>query len=77
MFAALEVSTGKVTAALKPRHRHQEFLAFLKQVARTYPDVELHLVMDNYAAHKHPKVKAWLTANPQIHVHFTPPMRHG
>lgn len=72
LFAALEVSTGKVTAALKPRHRHQEFLAFLKQVARTYPDVELHLVMDNYAAHKHPKVKAWLTANPQVHVHFTP-----
>ena len=72
LFAALEVATGKVTAAVKPRHRHQEFLAFLKQVARAYPEVELHLVMDNYAAHKHPEVKAWLTANPRIVVHFTP-----
>jgi transposase len=76
LFAALEVATGKVTAALKPRHRHSEFLAFLKQIARAYPDggdgVELHLVMDNYAAHKHDKVRAWLEANPRIHVHFTP-----
>ena len=60
LFAALEIATGKVTAACKPRHRHQEFLAFLKQVDRAYPDDrtragELHLVMDNYAAHKHPE----------------------
>ena len=61
LFAALDIATGQVTAALKPRHRHQEFLAFLKQIERTYRDVldedgepvELHLVMDNYAAHKH------------------------
>jgi transposase len=72
LFAALEVATGKVTAVCKNRHRHQEFLAFLKHVARAYPDQELHLVMDNYATHKHPKVKAWLAANPRIHVHFTP-----
>jgi transposase len=72
LFAALEIATGLVTAALKPRHRHSEFLAFLKQVARAYPDVELHLVMDNYAAHKHPTVQAWLAANPRIHLHFTP-----
>jgi transposase len=72
LFAALEIATGKVTAALKPRHRHSEFLAFLKQVERAYPDVELHLVMDNYAAHKHPKIKAWLTEHPRIRVHFTP-----
>jgi transposase/DNA-binding CsgD family transcriptional regulator len=72
LFAALELSTGKVTAAVKPRHRHQEFLAFLKQVARTYPDHKLHLVMDNYAAHKHPAVKAWLAANPRVVCHFTP-----
>ena len=76
LFAALDVATGKVTASMKPRHRHQEFLAFLKQVARAYPPTpdggELHLVMDNYAAHKHPKVKTWLEANPRIHVHFTP-----
>jgi DNA-binding CsgD family transcriptional regulator/transposase len=76
LFAALEISTGKVTAALKTRHRHQEFLAFLKQVARAYPDDgsgrELHLVMDNYAAHKHRAIKTWLTANPRVICHFTP-----
>jgi len=72
LFAALEVATGKVTAACRPRHRHQEFLRFLKQVARAYPTGELHLVMDNYATHKRPEVKAWLAANPRIHAHFTP-----
>ena len=72
LFAALEIATGKVTGLCKNRHRHQEFLAFLKHVARAYPDRELHLVMDNYAAHKHPNVKAWLASNPRIHVHFTP-----
>ncbi len=72
LFAALEIATGKVTAACKPRHRHQEFLAFLKQVAKAYPDRELHLVMDNYAAHKRIEVRDWLEANPRIQVHFTP-----
>ncbi len=72
LFAALEIATGKVTGACKPRHRHQEFLAFLRQVARAYPEGDLHLVMDNYAAHKHPNVKAWLAANPRVVVHFTP-----
>ena len=72
LFAALEIATGRITGVCKNRHRHQEFLAFLKHVARAYPDGELHLVMDNYAAHKHPKVKAWLAANPRIHIHFTP-----
>lgn len=72
LFAALEIATGKVTAACKSRHRHQEFLAFLKQVARAYPEGELHLVMDNYAAHKKAEVRTWLEANPRIHVHFTP-----
>ena len=72
LFAALDIATGKVTAALKPRHRRQEFLAFLKQVARAYPARELHLVMDNYAAHKTPEIRAWLEANPRITVHFTP-----
>jgi transposase len=72
LFAALEVATGKVTGLCKQRHRNQEFLAFLKHVARAYPDRDLHLVMDNYAAHKHPNVKDWLEANPRIHVHFTP-----
>jgi transposase len=72
LFAALEIATGKVTATCKPRHRRQEFLAFLRQVARAYPDRELHLVMDNYAAHKTPEVKDWLAANPRVAVHFTP-----
>src|ERR671931_2043208 len=72
LFAALEITTGKITAAGKPKHRHQEFLAFLKQLARAYPDQDLHLVMDNYAAHKHPAVKAWLAANPRVVCHFTP-----
>ena len=75
LFAALEIATGQVTGACKNRHRHQEFqefLAFLKQIARAYPDQELHLVMDNYAAHKHTNVKAWLAVNPRVVVHFTP-----
>jgi transposase len=72
LFAALEVATGKVTAACRPRHRHQEFLRFLKQVAAAYPTGNLHLIMDNYATHKRPEVKAWLVANPRISVHFTP-----
>jgi len=72
LFAALEIATGKVTAAVQPRHRRQEFLAFLKRVARAYPERELHLVMDNYAAHKTPEVNDWLADNPRVVVHFTP-----
>lgn len=80
LFAALEIATGQVVAALKPKHRHQEFLAFLRQIERAYRDavdehgvpVELHLVMDNYAAHKHAKVKEWLAQHPRFVVHFTP-----
>lgn len=72
LFAALDIATGKVTATCKPRHRHQEFLAFLKQVARAYPEGELHLVMDNYATHKRPEIRGWLAAHPRIQVHFTP-----
>jgi len=69
LFAALEVATGQVTG---DRHRHQEFLRFLKHVARAYPTQELHLVMDNYAAHKRVEVRTWLAENQRIHVHFTP-----
>ena len=72
LFAALEIATGKVTGLCKQRHRHQEFLAFLKHLARAYPDQELHLIMDNYATHKRVEVRDWLTANPRIHAHFTP-----
>ena len=72
LFAALEIATGHVTGAVKPKHRRQEFLSFLRQIDRAYPDVELHLVMDNYATHKTPEVKDWLDKHPRFHVHFTP-----
>jgi transposase len=72
LFAALEVATGKVVDRCYDRHRHEEFLAFLKVVAKAYPRVKLHIVCDNYATHKHPAVKAWLAKNPRITMHFTP-----
>jgi transposase len=72
LFAALEIATGKITDACYPRHRSDEFLLFLKQVAKAYPRVKLHLVVDNYATHKHPTVQAWLAKNPRITMHFTP-----
>ena len=72
LFAALEVATGKVVDACYDRHRHQEFLRFLKQVAKAYPRRKLHVVVDNYATHKHPKVQAWLAKNKRVTLHFTP-----
>jgi transposase len=72
LFAALEVATGKVTEACTERHRHQEFGAFLQQVAAAYPCRELHVVVDNLSTHKHPAVRAWLERHPRIHLHFTP-----
>lgn len=58
MFAALQVATGKVTEACTQRHRHQEFLAFLRQVAAAYPRRDLHVVVDNLSTHTHPAVQA-------------------
>jgi transposase len=72
LFAALEVATGKVTETCTQRHRHQEFLAFLKQVAAAYPRRELHVVVDNLSTHKHPVVRAWLERHPRVTLHFTP-----
>jgi len=72
LFAALEVATGQVTDACYPRHRSDEFLRFLKLVAKAYPRVKLHIVVDNYATHKHPRVEAWLRRNPRVTLHFTP-----
>jgi len=72
LFAALEVATGTVTDACYQRHTHAEFLDFLKVVAKAYPRVKLHVVADNYATHKHPKVKNWLAQNPRVTMHFTP-----
>ena len=73
LFAALDVATGAVIAECKPRHRHQEFLSFLRRIDKEVPkDLELHLIVDNYCTHKHAKVKAWLAQRPRFHVHYTP-----
>ena len=73
LFAALEVATGRITAdACYDRHHNNEFLTFLKQVARAHPRVKLHVMADNYATHNHPNVKAWLDRKPRITPHFTP-----
>jgi len=72
-FAALDVQSGKVITQCKARHRHQEFLAFLRHLDESVPaSLDLHLIIDNYATHKHPKVRAWLAARPRYHVHYTP-----
>lgn len=73
LFAALDVANGEVITQCKPRHRHQEFLAFLRHIDREVPDdLDVHLIVDNYATHKHAKVKAWLARRPRFHIHFTP-----
>ena len=73
LFAALNVLDGAVIAQCKPRHRHQEFLAFLRHIEANVPaQLDIHLVVDNYATHKHPKVRAWLARRPRWHIHFTP-----
>ena len=73
LFAALDVATGKIIGECMSRHRHQEFLRFLRTIDRnTSKSLDLHLVVDNYATHKHPKVKAWLKRHPRFHLHFTP-----
>ena len=73
LFAALDVATGEVLHDCMPRHRHQEFLKFMKQLVKTVdPGLEIHVILYNYATHKHPKVKAWLERHPRVHFHFTP-----
>jgi transposase len=73
LFAALEVASGRVISDCQPRHRHQEWLKFLKLVdARTPPELDLHLIVDNYSTHKHPRVRKWLTKHPRFHMHFIP-----
>jgi hypothetical protein len=69
----LEVATGKVIGSCIPKHRHEEFLAFLKTIEKQVPaDLEIHMILDNYATHKHAEVKAWLGRHPRFHLHFTP-----
>jgi transposase len=73
LFAALNVLDGTVIGTCKKRHRHEEFLAFLKQIDRKTPkDLDLHLVLDNYGTHKHPNVKAWLAEHERFVLHFVP-----
>ncbi|OAJ68298.1 Integrase core domain protein [Gluconobacter cerinus] len=73
LFAALDIVNGQVLTWCRSRHRHQEFLGFLKHIEAKVPaDLDVHLVVDNYAAHKLPKVRAWLAAGPRFHVHYTP-----
>jgi len=73
LFAALDVATGTIVQECMPKHRHQEFLAFLKQMVRSVPkELAIHVILDNYATHKHAAVKRWLARNRRVHFHFTP-----
>jgi transposase len=73
LFAALNTLTGEVLGTCAERHRHQEWLKFLRQINKSTPkDKEIHIICDNYATHKHPKVKSWLKYHKRFHVHFTP-----
>ena len=73
LFAALDYLSGKVFAHTAPRHRHQEWLAFLRKIDKEVaPELELHIICDNYSTHKHAKVTAWLKRHPRFHLHFIP-----
>jgi len=73
LFAALDIATGQVLTRCKRRHRHQEYLDFLKHVDANIPqDLDVYLVVDNYSTHKHPRIKRWLAAHPRYQVHYTP-----
>ncbi len=73
LFAALNVADGQIIGQCQDRHRHQEWLKFLKLIDQQTPaDREVHLILDNYATHTHPKVKAWLARHARFHLHFTP-----
>ena len=73
LFAAIDLAQGKVIGACQPKHRHQEWIKFLKLIdAQTPRELDLRLIVDNYATHKHAKVKSWLKRHPRFHVHFIP-----
>ena len=73
LFAAIDMAEGKVIASCMSQHRHQEWIKFLNQINRETPsDLDIHLIVDNYATHKHPKVKAWFKRHRRFHVHFIP-----
>ncbi len=73
LFAAIKLLTGNVVSQCMPRHRHQEWLKFLRRIDEEMPlEFDLHLIVDNYATHKHPAVRRWLSKHPRFHMHFTP-----
>lgn len=73
LCAALDIANGQVFTQCKPRHRHQEFLSFLRHIDANVPkDLDVHLVVDNYGTHKRARVKGWLARRPRFHVHYTP-----
>ncbi len=73
LFAALDTANGKVLTQCRPRHRHQEYLGFLRAIEKNVPkNLEVHVIVDNYATHKHLRVKRWFAARPRFHVHFPP-----
>ena len=76
LFAALNVLNGPMLASCKPRHRHQGYLSFLREIERAVPsELDIHCIADHYATHNHPKVKAWLAAHPRWTMHFIPTYR--
>jgi transposase len=73
LFAAIEMTEGRLIGTCMSKHRHQEWIKFLKQIdAETPAELDLHLIVDNYATHKHPKVQSWLKRHRRFHIHFTP-----
>jgi transposase len=72
LYAALEVATGKIIGECSPTHSGNDFLRFLKKVARSFPRRQLHVIVDNSSTHSTPNVKAWLAAHPRVQLHFTP-----
>lgn len=73
LFAAIELAEGRIISECMPKHRHQEWIKFLKKIdAETPPGLDLHLIVDNYATHKHPRVQSWLKRHKRFHMHFIP-----
>ena len=74
LFAALDIASGTVLTEFKPRHRHQEFLEFLKRIDQAAPEgLDVHLILDNYATHKHASARLWLAQRPRFQIHYAPP----
>jgi hypothetical protein len=73
LFAALDTAKGIVLTQCRQHHCHQEYLGFLREIEKNVPEtLDVHVIVDNYATHKHPRVKRWFAARPRFHVHFTP-----